>query len=189
MSFGDKTLLRAQCRALREAMTAEMVASASERICERLAEWPTFQKAQTVMAYLAFGNEVSLLPLIRQSRDKRWIIPRTVAKPEPHLILHRYDPVRLVQHRFGMLEPDASLPEIEPGALDLVLVPGLAFDRQGYRLGFGGGFYDRFLPHVTAIKVGIVSTALVVEHVPEDHLDQRVDYLASESGLSATTDH
>ena len=185
----NKSALRAQCRALRDAMTVEAVASASERICERLAEWPTFQKAQTVMAYASFGNEVSLLSLMNRSRDKRWVIPRTEARPEPRLILHPYDPVRLVRHRFGMLEPDVSLPVIEPGELDLVLVPGLAFDRRGYRLGYGGGFYDRFLPHVTARQVGIVSTVLLVEHVPNDCFDQRVDYVAFESGISATTDH
>ena len=185
----DKSVLRARCRALRDAMTAQAVASVSERIYQRLVEWPAFRQAQTVMAYMAFGNEVSLLPLMNQSRDKRWVIPRTVTEPGPRLILHLYDPARLVRHRFGMLEPDVSLPVVEPGELDLVLVPGLAFDRRGYRLGFGGGFYDRFLPHVTAGKVGIVATALLVEHVPNDHFDQRVDYVASEAGISATMVH
>ena len=185
----DKSALRAQCHALRDAMTVEAVASASERICERLAEWPTFQPAQTVMAYMAFGNEVSLLPLMNRSRDKRWIIPRTLTKPEPHLALHPYDPARLARHRYGMLEPDASLPVIEPGALDLVLVPGLAFDRRGHRLGFGGGFYDRFLPRVTATKVGVVCAALILERISADQFDQRVDCLACESGIFATADH
>ena len=182
----DKSVLRARCRALRDAMTAQAVAAVSGRIYQRLVEWPVFQQAHTVMAYMAFGNEISLLPLMDQSCDKRWVIPRTVTEPGPHLILHRYDPARLVRHRFGMLEPDVSLPVIEPGELDLVLVPGLAFDRRGYRLGFGGGFYDRFLPHVTAGKVGIVAQVLLVEHVPNDRFDQRVDYVASESGISAT---
>lgn len=185
----NKSVLRAQCRTLRDAMTAEAVTSVGEQICNHLVEWPTFQQAQTVMAYMAFGNEVSLQPLMSQSRDKHWVIPRTETRPEPHLILHLYDPARLVRHRFGMLEPDINLPVIEPGELDLVLVPGLAFDRRGYRLGFGGGFYDRFLPHVTAGKVGIVSTALMMERIPNDCFDQRVDYVASESGISATTDH
>ena len=185
----DKSVLRAQCRTLRDAMTAEAVASVGEQICNHLVEWPTFQQARTVMAYMAFGNEVSLKPLMNQSRHKHWVIPRTEARPEPHLILHLYDPARLVRHRFGMLEPDINLPVIEPGELDLVLVPGLAFDRRGYRLGFGGGFYDRFLPHVTAGKVGIAAEALIVEHVPNDHFDQRVDYIASEAGISATLNH
>jgi 5-formyltetrahydrofolate cyclo-ligase len=185
----DKCVLRTQCRALRDAMTVEAVASASECICESLVEWPAFQRAQTVMAYMAFGNEISLAPLMNQFDGKRWVIPRTLTRPEPHLMLHPYDPARLVRHRYGMLEPDAVLPMIEPCALDLVLVPGLAFDRRGYRLGFGGGFYDRFLPHVTVTKVGIVATAFVVQHISADQFDQRVDYLACESGISATTDH
>ncbi len=185
----DKRVLRAQYRALRDGMTAEAVASTSECICERLAEWPAFQRAQTVMAYMAFGNEVSLAPLMNQFNGKRWLIPRTVTKPEPHLMLHPYDPARLVRHRYGMLEPDAALPVIEPCALDLVLVPGLAFDRHGHRLGFGGGFYDRFLPRVTATKIGIVATAFIVQHISADQFDQRADYLACESSIFATADY
>jgi 5-formyltetrahydrofolate cyclo-ligase len=119
--------------------------------------------------------------------EKRWVIPRTIVKPEPHLILHPYDPARLVRHRFGMLEPDASLLVIEPCELDLVLVPGVAFDQRGYRLGFGAGFYDRLLPQVTATKVGVVYAALIVDHVPHDEFDQRVDWLAYETGICATT--
>jgi 5-formyltetrahydrofolate cyclo-ligase len=183
----DKSALRVQCRSLRDAMTAETVASASASIHHHLAAWPIFQEAQTVMAYMAFGNEINLVPLMEQFRDKRWVIPRTRMKPEPHLILHPYDFTRLVRHRYGMLEPDASLPVIEPVALDLVLVPGVAFDRRGYRLGYGGGFYGRFLPRVTATTVGIVYKALVVDQVPNDEFDQPVKFLACEAGICEMT--
>ena len=184
----DKPLLRARCRALRDAMTPEDVASANARVCGRLADWPVFREAHTVMAYIAFGNEISVMPLIEQFSGKSWVVPRTLTRPEPHLILHPYDPAHLVRHRFGMLEPDASLPVIEPRELDLVLVPGVAFDRHGYRLGFGGGFYARFLPLVAAAKVGIVYTTLIVDHVPNDGIDQRVDWLACETGICAAVD-
>jgi len=175
-----KALLRSQCRAWRDTLTAEQVASARARLCKLLADWPIFQQSNTVMGYMAFGNEISLLPLMERYPAKRWVIPRTLTKPEPHLILHTYDPARLVRHKFGMLEPDASLPVIEPRELELVLVPGVAFDPRGYRLGFGAGFYDRFLPSVTAIKVGIVYSALIVENLPNDQFDRRVEWLASE---------
>jgi 5-formyltetrahydrofolate cyclo-ligase len=182
----EKQILRTQYRALRDALTAEVVATASARICEHLAAWPIFRPAQSVAAYMAFGNEISLMPLMKQFNGKRWAIPRTLVKPEPRLVFHPYDPTRLVQHRFGMLEPDASLPVVEPHELDLVLVPGVAFDRGGHRLGFGGGFYDRFLPQVTATKVGIIYTALIVEQVPHEPFDQSVDFLACETGLVET---
>jgi 5-formyltetrahydrofolate cyclo-ligase len=182
----EKQILRTQCRTLRDALTAETVAAASAHVGEHLAAWPMFQRVQTVAAYMAFGNEINLVPLMKQFSDKRWAIPRTFMKPVPHLTFHPYDPTRLVRHRFGMLEPDASLPVIEPHELDLVLVPGVAFDRGGHRLGFGGGFYDRFLPEVTATKVGIIFAALIVEQVPHEPFDQSVDFLACETGLVET---
>jgi 5-formyltetrahydrofolate cyclo-ligase len=184
MSALEKSRLRARCRALRDAMTSETVAWASVRVCGRLADWPVFQQARAVMAYMAFGNEISLAPLMDRFGDKRWVIPRIVRQPEPRLILHPYDPARLARHPFGMLEPDASLPVIEPDALDLALVPGVAFDRRGYRLGFGGGFYDRFLPHVAAIQAGVVYAALIVDQVPNGPHDRRVDFLACELGVN-----
>ena len=125
MSASEKSLLRARRRALRDAMAGEDVASASARVCEHLAAWPVFQPARAVMAYMAFGNEISLMPLMNSFGDKRWVIPRIVKNPEPQLILYPYDPGRLVQHPYGMLEPDASLPVIEPREIDLALVPGV----------------------------------------------------------------
>jgi len=179
----DKSSLRVRCRALREAMTPEQVACASARICDHLAAWPVFQQAHTVMTYMAFGNEISLMPLLERFPARRWVIPRTLAKPEPRLILHPYDPTRLVRHRFGMLEPDSSLPVVEPSDLEVVLAPGLVYDRHGYRLGYGGGYYDRLLACVAAIKVGIACAALVMDRIPNDEFDQPVDWLASEMGI------
>jgi 5-formyltetrahydrofolate cyclo-ligase len=182
----EKQILRTQCRALRDALTAEVVATANARICEHLAAWPIFQAAQSIAAYMAFGNEISLMPLMKRFNSKRWAIPRSLVKPEPRLIFHPYDPARLVRHRVGMLEPDASLPVVKPHELDLVFVPGVAFDREGRRLGYGGGFYDRFLPKVAASTVGIVYAALIVEQVPHNAFDQSVDFLACETGLVET---
>ena len=184
---GDKSILRAQYRALRDAMTRQAVVAASARVCDRLAAWPAFRQAHSVMAYMAFGNEISLAPLMRCFFGKHWIVPRILKKPEPHLVLHPYDPARLVQHPYGMLEPDAGLPVIEPRELDLVLVPGLAFDRRGFRLGLGGGFYDRFLPNVTVTTAGIVYAALIVDRVPNEPHDRRVDFLACESAIVPST--
>jgi len=184
MSISDKSLLRARCRELRDAMASESVISASACVCDHLAAWPIFRQAQTVMAYMAFGNEINLLPLMSRFGGKRWVIPRVIDKPEPQLMLHPYDPARLVRHPYGMLEPEASLPAVEPHELDLVFVPGVACDRCGFRLGFGGGFYDRFLARVIATKVGIVYAALILDRVPSDAHDQCVDFLACELGVS-----
>ncbi|MBN1889007.1 MAG: 5-formyltetrahydrofolate cyclo-ligase [Thermoflexales bacterium] len=178
-----KALVRAGCRRIREALTPAQVATSSAQVCAHLAAWPPFQLAQRVLAYLAFRNEIGLAALLAEFPAKQWVVPRTVVRPEPHLVLHAYDPARLVRHPFGMLEPESELPIIQSAELDLVLAPGLAYDRRGYRLGLGGGFYDRLLPGISAPKVGIVYEALIVEAVPAEPHDQRVDYLACESGI------
>jgi 5-formyltetrahydrofolate cyclo-ligase len=179
----DKTLVRAGCRHMREALVPAQVAASSAQVCTHLAAWPPFQSAQRVLAYLAFRNEIDLSALLAKFPAKQWVIPRTVSQPEPCLVLHPYEPMHLVRHPFGMLEPEPDLPVVRAADLDLVLAPGLAYDRRGYRLGMGGGFYDRLLPDVSAPKVGVVYAALIVETVPAEAHDQCVDYLACESGI------
>jgi 5-formyltetrahydrofolate cyclo-ligase len=128
------------------------------------------------MAYIAFRNELDLAPLFAALPAVEWIVPRVVGK---EMVLHAYDPQRLVRHRFGMLEPAADLPTVSAASLDVVLVPGVAFDHQGGRMGFGGGFYDGFLPTTGALRVGITFDDCLVDVVPCDDHDQRVDWVVT----------
>jgi 5-formyltetrahydrofolate cyclo-ligase len=100
--------------------------------------------------------------------------------------IHRYDPDRLVRHRFGMLEPDPDLPEIGPGEIDIVLVPGVAFDWRGGRMGFGGGYYDRFLPTTPALRVGVTYDSCLVDTLPCAEHDQPMDWIVTPDGLFRT---
>lgn len=183
MQCMDKIQMRRYYRAMRDALSPAEAAAASARICAHLAAWPILQQAETVLAYLAFRNEVDLSAVLAAFPAKRWIVPRTLSQPAPHLMLHIYQPGRLVRHKFGMLEPDPALPVVPPAELDLILVPGLVFDRCGQRLGLGGGFYDRFLPGVRAIKAGMVYRALWIDAVPVEAHDQRMDYIVCEDGV------
>ena len=132
-----KSETRRHFRALRESMTRSRVAAVSQAICQRLSGWQILREAHAVLSYIAFRNELDLVPLIERLPGIDWVVPRVVGR---RLVLHPYDPARLVRHRYGMLEPAADLPTIEPTTLDLVLVPGVAYDRCGGRMGFGGGF-------------------------------------------------
>lgn len=171
-----KARVRAHYRQVREAMTAAEVQGGSIALCRRLAEWDVMWRATRVMAYIAFRNELNLDPLFKALPGVQWIVPRVVGK---RMILHPYDAQRLVRHRFGMLEPAADLPTIAPDTLEVVLVPGVAFDTAGGRMGFGGGFYDGFLPTTGALRVGIAFDACLMDQVPGDAHDQRMDWIAT----------
>jgi len=181
-----KSALRRHYASIRDSLSPAHVRAASRVLCERLAAWDPVHDASTVLAYIAFRNEIDLQPLFAALPRVRWAVPRIEGA---RLILHPYDPARLVRHRFGMLEPASDLPEIPPDVLDIVLVPGVAFDRQGRRLGFGGGYYDRFLPTTPALRVGIAHDECLTECLPHDAHDQNVDWVATPSCLIRCPPH
>jgi 5-formyltetrahydrofolate cyclo-ligase len=172
----EKPALRRRYCDLREALPAEELEAASRDVCQRLAEWPPLCDARVVLSYLAFRGEIDLSRLFEQLARIRWLVPRIAAH---RLVLHPYDPTRLVRHRFGMWEPDPALPTVDPATVDIVLVPGVAFDRRGGRLGFGGGYYDRLLPLTRGLRVGVTHTACLVDEIPCREHDQRMDWVVT----------
>ncbi|MBU0704381.1 MAG: 5-formyltetrahydrofolate cyclo-ligase, partial [Chloroflexi bacterium] len=136
------------------------------------------QSPISILTYLAFRNEPDLSLLFDLLPGVRWVIQRI---EKERLILHPYDPGRLVRHRFGMLEPAPGLPVVAPSTLDLVLTPGVAFDRRGGRLGFGGGYYDRLLPTTPALRVGVTYDECLADALPCAEHDQRMDWVVTPS--------
>ncbi|MDY6874624.1 MAG: 5-formyltetrahydrofolate cyclo-ligase [Chloroflexota bacterium] len=179
----DKPQIRRHFCSLRECLTAGKVTTASAAICRRLAAWPVLQAPTCILTYLAFRNEPDLSLLFDLLPQTRWIIPRIEGQ---HLALHPYDPTSLVRHHFGMLEPAADLPVVDPTTLDVVLVPGVTFDRRGGRVGFGGGYYDRFLPTTPALRVGVTYDECLADALPCGEHDQRMDWIVTPRGLFAT---
>ncbi|MDK2887822.1 MAG: 5-formyltetrahydrofolate cyclo-ligase [Thermoanaerobacter sp.] len=146
----NKSELRKDVLKARGSLSPEEIAEKSGRILRRVLSLEEFQRARTLMAYVDFRNEVQTGALIMESmaRGKRVAVPLTdVASKRlvPSLLLDF--PGDLAPGTWGILEPRPEcLRPLEPEELDLVIVPGVAFDLQGNRLGYGGGFYDRFLP-------------------------------------------
>ncbi|MGD1996169.1 MAG: 5-formyltetrahydrofolate cyclo-ligase [Anaerolineae bacterium] len=176
----EKSALRTRYLDLREALSPEEVATASAEVCWQLIDRPILREAKTVLTYLAFRNEIDLSLLFARLPHIRWIIPRIEGR---RLVLHPYDVAHLSRHRFGMLEPTPDLPQVDPAALDVVLTPGVAFDRQGGRLGFGGGYYDRLLLTTTALRVGVSYDQCLIDGVPCREHDQRMDWVVTPSEL------
>lgn len=139
-----KQELRAAIRQRKQAMTPEDIAARSDVLCRRVLASDAYKNAKTVYGYLPFNQEVRTLPLLQQALadGKQVALPKCCGRQMRFVLisdLHRIRP-----SAFGAPEPMEDSPvAADPAAL--VLVPGLAFDAAGHRMGYGGGFYDRFL--------------------------------------------
>ncbi len=139
-----KKELRTWIRGKKKQMTQEEITWKSQRLCMIARQSPAYQHAATIYAYLPFNQEVDLMPLLSQalSEGKQVALPKCIGQ-EMHFILLS-DLSRIQYTPFGVPEPADSGP-IAADSSACVIVPGLAFDSRGYRVGYGGGYYDRFL--------------------------------------------
>lgn len=196
MGLPDKRSLRAQALATRDLRMAAHGARVNSGVVAALRSSALYQRARVVAAYLAFRSEVDLSELLTDS-GKRFVLPRTQSTPDRHLTLHDATAALTSaggstskaeaweRHAFGQSEPPTDAPLVRPGEVDLFLVPGLAFDTSGARLGYGLGYYDRLLPlaRADALLVGVTLDALLLAELPHEEHDVRMDYLVTETGV------
>jgi len=174
----DKAALRAEMRA-QPAIDAEL----NRRVIEGLFTWLSPRLPGTVSAFIGMSGEVDLSSLFTRLPGWRWVLPRVEA--DRSLTFRDRDLPRET-HPWGMEQPTDAGPVIPLHEIDVFLTPGLAFDRSGGRLGNGGGFYDRVLARKRrdSPAVGITVARRVVDTVPMKPHDQRVDWLATENGVT-----
>lgn len=181
----DKNQLRRRFRALRAGLPEGERRAIDAAIAGNVAGLPAFAGADGVFTYLSFGAEVDTRALI----ERAWGLGKTVALPRVvpgtrQMRWYAVDSLAGLEHSsFGVEEPAAD-PAREVAPADfrapVALVPGLAFDREGYRLGYGGGFYDTFLPAFPGISMGLCRTAQLAERLPHDTHDVPVDLVVTE---------
>lgn len=173
----DKKDLRARLHSGRE-----LEPEHGSRVVECLFGWISQRLPGTVSAFLAMPGEVDVTPLFDRLPGWRWVLPRVEADRS---MTFRDRAVPRETHRLGMGQPADAGPVIPLREIDVFLTPGLAFDRRGGRLGRGGGFYDRVLSErrTDSAAVGVTLSSRVVESVPMEPHDERVDWLATEEGV------
>jgi 5-formyltetrahydrofolate cyclo-ligase len=179
--------VRVRVLAERDAMPEAARARASAVVAARLRSLPEIDAARAVLAFWSFGSELSTAGLIA-SLDADGVavaLPRIVDR---ELEARRYRPGdALDRTSFGAYEPSNGR-ALDPSTIDAIVVPGVAFDRDGRRVGYGGGFYDRFLPTTRpdAIRVGVafdLQLAPPGEMLPAGSFDLRVDAVVTETEL------
>ena len=134
-----------------------------------------FKKASVVFCYVSFENEISTLDLIKELlKEKRVVVPYCTDKNGTMICVEIKSIAELKIGSYGILEPCNPI-EFDKKEIDLCIVPGLAFDSFGGRIGFGKGYYDRFLSSANAYKIGICHKELFFGSVPKDEFDIFMD--------------
>jgi 5-formyltetrahydrofolate cyclo-ligase len=178
MIADQKQSLREEARRVLAELPGLRGRSAGMAVLGHLAMWIDWHRAKTVAAYSSLPTEPHVLT--PWPEGKSVLLPRIEGQ---RLELHAVSgPDDLVEGPFGILEPRADAPGADPQA-DFILVPGLAFDPEGGRLGRGGGFYDRFLAGFQGVKVGVCFPELVVDEIPMEPHDIRMDFVATSEGI------
>lgn len=173
----------------RESLSKESVKEKSLAIHQRLIEMRAWKDASHMMTYLDFRNEVETVSLIQSffQQGKHAYIPVTNPKDYTLTVSELKDLEQdLRVANFGLLEPKKeALRPTDPKKLDLVIVPGVAFDRDGHRIGFGAGYYDRFLPQLRkdTVLLSLVYDFQLIPKVPREPHDISVDWILTESEL------
>ena len=182
-----KALLREKLKSLREAITASEQKLAAEKALGLILKIPEWKKARTVCLYASFKNELATNGLIESAlrAGKKIILPRVADANQRCTLHHVINPATLVLSDLGIPEPAADLPIVEASMVDLFLVPGIGFDRQGHRLGHGAGFYDRLLAvaRPDAFRLGYGYDFQLISEIPTESHDVRMHAIVTPSEI------
>ncbi|MEE4242121.1 MAG: 5-formyltetrahydrofolate cyclo-ligase [Desulfopila sp.] len=179
--------IRKKILSLRDALPQDEIIEKSLTINKKIISLQEVQKAKNIFAYVSFRSEVKTLWLIEELMKQQKI----VSVPLTHLDEKRMEAISindiskdLVPGNYGIMEPHpdcAQHNKVEAENIDIVLVPGSAFDERGGRFGYGGGFYDRFLEKIPyAVRVGLAFDLQVVREIPIQPHDELLDYIVTE---------
>ena len=176
----QKAVLRKQIRDAVEKISPAARGTLSAQIRDRLQEQTIWKNAGSVLFFAPVSNEVDVWPLLEEALNtgKTAALPRFDSADQSYVAC-RVQNLRseIVTGEFGIREPAAKCAEIPFSKFDLVLVPGVAFDLRGHRLGRGRGFYDRLLAEVRGAKCGVAFDEQLTSEVPAETLDIPVDFI------------
>ena len=175
----EKNALRRKMRAARKACTDR--ATRDDCLLQRLMALSVYQKASCVLSYVSFGTEADTLRILDRvlADGKALYVPKCVPNTN-RMVFYRISALcDLSTGAYGILEPGADYPRVEPAEIDLIFVPGTAFDVRGHRIGQGGGYYDRYLNRTRAVRVGVCHDFALLSAVPSEAHDARMDIVVT----------
>ena len=183
----DKQQLRRRLLAQRAAQDAAAKRETDRRITAQVLASGLYRQAQSLFVYVSTPQEIDTHAIIRQALDEGKTVCVPLCGAQGRMSARRIDSLaELHPGTHGILEPDEAAQEIDPSVIDLIIVPALACDRDGFRLGYGGGYYDRFLAQATAAAVALCAEARLEERLPREPHDRRCGWIITERRVLRT---
>ena len=184
----NKKLLRQEILTKRSLLTEEDIKEYSNKITNTLFEMDEYKNAKRIMCFVSNGSEVETHPIIEQAilDGKSIVVPITVSKTKELLVSDVFNLSELEVGFYNIEVPKKEFVRlVDPRTIDLVLVPGVALAKDGYRVGYGGGYYDRFLVKLdkSVPKIALGFDLQVVDEVPTEDFDIPVDLILTEKGI------
>jgi 5-formyltetrahydrofolate cyclo-ligase len=178
-----KAALRKEMLQKRDSLQATVAESMSQIIAERLGAHPRFLDAKSVAFYLHKGSEVRTRAMIEMAlrMGKKVLAPVTDDQHISFSRFHSFD--ELAPGKFGILEPKDKAPEPKSNEPDLIIVPGVSFGLCMHRLGYGRGYYDRYLAKSSAYRIGLCYDFQVMDRLPHHEDDERMDEIITEKRI------
>ena len=177
-----KQQLRRELKQRRAAISMIERAELSARISEKALSLPEYAESDTVLCYCSVRDEVITWPLLRHILDSGRVLALPAIEGSRMAVRRVTDLDGLVPGKMGILEPKSG-PEVFPESIGLALVPGLGFDLTGGRIGYGGGYFDRYLALVPGLKAGLCFSAQITEELPREPHDVPMDALITENQI------
>lgn len=180
-----KSEMRNIIKAKRKALTKDEVQQKSKLVENEFLKSDIYKKAESIMLYMPIQNEVDTSGIIKTalSDGKKLVFPVTENGSGKITPFFANSETEFVKGNFSVPEPICSK-AAKPEEIDVILVPGIAFDSSGNRIGFGKGCYDKFLSRCTALRVGVCYDFQLCERIAADVHDKKMDYILSENGLT-----
>lgn len=186
--FNDKKALRKEILAKRNIMDAIEKEEKDRKILDEFYESNYYREAKNIFIYISYDSEINTKGIIKKAlRDNKKIyVPRTEFKTRLMDAVEITSLNNLIESEYGILEPSVEEPHIDPNEIDLIVVPGVAFDRNGGRMGYGAGFYDRYFKKINednmkkVIKLALAYDFQILEKIPMNEQDVPVNYIITE---------
>ena len=179
-----KKKLRNQYKQYRLSLPADVKADYDRRICEALMNMVSFRYSETILMYAPLEGEIDIMPIAVKalSLGKRVAFPRCVEEPRNLDFKYISSVDELRSGSYSIAEPPEELESVKDYSRSICIIPGIVFDKEGYRVGYGKGYYDRFLSVYDGTKFGLAYSECILDEVPRGRFDRHVDILVSEKG-------